>query len=656
MCMLTGCMGQGRLTACAQRQTTARTASRPVAPEPRHRGRVRVSLLLAGIVCLVVGAFVTSALAAKHGHHREPSCRVARGKKPPRVCSVLLGDRHIEAKHASQDAGRAEAIPFRAQRTGTARSARVYVDGTSQATRVSVGVYGSRRGVPARLLTSGSIGRPSRHAWDAVALHRVRLVKGRRYWVALLGRGGSLAYRAKARGGCRSWTSARADLKGFFGQWRGAGRHNTCRVSITVLSAKAPRATRHAPAGPAPGPAPAPPAPAPPPVPPSAPPYVQVPCTTTLNPGANIQSALSSAAPGAGVCLNAGDYNTSTEIDLSNIAPAGTVTLEPAPGAAVNLGWVNMTGTNRNLTIQGFNLTGGVSETGGASGLIYGHNTVSGDAGASQGFYFFADGGQQNGIQVIANQMNNLAPADLSPTGAGQCVTVAGGQNIEHNFTVNYNTCGPGIGNHYTQFGGIDGLTEDYNQFLGPAAPEALSQQTHNNVIQIFGDSDNIDFSHNVLRNNDSRGQEVLFEEGSLTNVTMNANLFVGDPMCLKNVNCYSYAVGLCAVQNLQFNYNTVVGFFWGVQVTNSDGGVNGCDATGTGYAVTHNIVVNTPDNADITYAECASSCTYAYNVTDDTSSREGANPAVFNWKPRWTDATSYLPVGLPFAAGYGSG
>ena len=569
---------------------------------------------------------------------------------------MLLGDRRLESGRDSEPAGHAEAFPFKAGRTGTARSARVYVDASTRASAVSMAVYWSRRGAPARLLTSGSLKHPRRRAWDAVSLRAVRLVKGKTYWVALLGHGGSIAYRDRMRGNCRSWTSAQTDLTRFAGTWRGARRFKTCPVSTYVLNTRAPKITGK-PTGGSPSPSPTPPASTPPaPVPSSAPPYVQVPCTTTLSPGADIQSALRSAAPGAGVCLNAGNYNQATEIDLANISPSGTVTLEPAPGATVNLGWLNMTAANRNLTVQGFNLTGGVSETGSASGLVFSHNTVSGTAGATMGFYFYADGGQQNGIQVIANQMSNLAPTDLSPTGAGQCVTVAGGSQIEHNFTVNYNVCGPGIGNHYTQFGGIDGLTEDYNQFLGPPAAEALSQQTHNNVIQIFGDSDNIDFSHNVLRNNDSRGQEVLFEEGSLTNVTMNGNLFVGDPMCLKNSNCYSYAVGLCSVTNLQFNYNTIVGFFWGVQVTNSDGGANGCTNSGSGYTITHNIVVNTPDNSDITYAECSSSCTYDYNVTDDGSAGKAGSNHVVNWKPQWTDGTNYKPVGLPFPAGYGSG
>jgi hypothetical protein len=160
-----------------------------------------------------------------------------------------------------------------------------------------------------------------------------------------------------------------------------------------------------------------------------------------------------------------------------------------------------------------------------------------------------------------------------------------------------------------------------------------------------------------VLRDDDSRGQEVLFEEGSLSNVTMNDNLFVGDPMCLTNSNCYSYAVGLCSAKGLQFNYNTVVGFFWGVQVTNSDGGSGGCSTSGSNYTVTHNIVVNTPDNSDLTYAECSSGCTFDYNVTDDGSANQaGSTHRVTSWKPSWTDTTSYKPVGLPFAAGSDAG
>lgn len=52
-------------------------------------------------------------------------------------------------------------------------------------------------------------------------------------------------------------------------------------------------------------------------------------CTQTLSPGANVASAVSSAANGSTICLNSGDYGT---VKLDNLARTGYVTLTSASG------------------------------------------------------------------------------------------------------------------------------------------------------------------------------------------------------------------------------------------------------------------------------------------------------------------------------------
>jgi len=52
-------------------------------------------------------------------------------------------------------------------------------------------------------------------------------------------------------------------------------------------------------------------------------------CNQTLSPGANVASAVSSAASGSTICLNSGDYGT---VKLDNLARTGYVTLTSASG------------------------------------------------------------------------------------------------------------------------------------------------------------------------------------------------------------------------------------------------------------------------------------------------------------------------------------
>ena len=52
-------------------------------------------------------------------------------------------------------------------------------------------------------------------------------------------------------------------------------------------------------------------------------------CDQTLSPGANVASAISSAANGTTICLNSGSYGS---VNLFNIARSGYVTVKSASG------------------------------------------------------------------------------------------------------------------------------------------------------------------------------------------------------------------------------------------------------------------------------------------------------------------------------------
>lgn len=367
------------------------------------------------------------------------------------------------------------------------------------------------------------------------------------------------------------------------------------------------------------------------------------------------------------MCLGAGSYG---HVTLSGIAPTATVTLAPAPGAAVTFADLTLTGSpSSNLTVQGFNIPGGVTDAAGTpGGLVFQYNTVSHNA-AGYGFYFDADGNggnnTQTGVEIVYNQIDYV----------GECLAVTRGTDQERAFTFSHNVCGPGIGygdhsssdpGHYIEIGGVTGITVDNNAFLGPADPNDSSIGLHLNVFHIFGDSSNVDFSNNVLWHTQTIGQALLLQEGHFDNVAINNNLDVEDPACDNaNSNCTSYAFWTTDVHNLSFQDNTVVDSYWGVILT-----INQTSEDykgGTNYAITHNIGVGTADGPDLSYGDCVTSCAFDYNVSQDSSAHQGGSTHyATGWSPHWGStawtpavpysrppAGYYQPVGLPFSAGY---
>jgi hypothetical protein len=77
-------------------------------------------------------------------------------------------------------------------------------------------------------------------------------------------------------------------------------------------------------------------------------------CTTTLNPGANVASAVSAAAGGSTICLNAGSYGTVT---LSGVSKTPRVTIRSSSGQGASLRLTFQSGTN-GITVESVTITG----------------------------------------------------------------------------------------------------------------------------------------------------------------------------------------------------------------------------------------------------------------------------------------------------------
>jgi hypothetical protein len=363
------------------------------------------------------------------------------------------------------------------------------------------------------------------------------------------------------------------------------------------------------------------------------------PCSVVVGSGSGVSGALAGAGVGSVVCLSGGSYPALT---LNNIAPAGNVTLQAVPGEHVSVEGISMSG-DKNLTVSGFQFTGQVSVLNHGSFLTFENNRTSNVDNISAYYIIGNAGVSVSHIQVLNNVMEHLDCNSPCSTG-GQGVTFIG--EVDH-ITIEHNTIGPDIANHYTQTGGVNTLVEDYNTFLGPSLRYS-HPEVHQNLLQVFGDSTNVEFSDNVARNTGTNGNSVLLEttlpnHASISNVTIHNNLFDHE------TDGVSY--NICPVKGLTFTNNTVVGSVWGTIFHALDTSTCDMAENGSNYNVSHNILVQTTKAANLTQEGCATNCTFDYNVTDDGTAT--GTHSIPNWTPKWTDTTNYQPTGLPIQAGY---
>lgn len=149
--------------------------------------------------------------------------------------SVLLGVNAIQPHGYGLPAGRAEAFDLRTRSAGLAGRVRLYIDAGNTATSVSVGIYTDDGGRPGALLGSGTVSAPRARAWVTVPISGARLARGRDYWLAVLGHGGTLRYRGGRRGPCISRASAQADLGSLPARLAALRPRGRCPVSAYAL-------------------------------------------------------------------------------------------------------------------------------------------------------------------------------------------------------------------------------------------------------------------------------------------------------------------------------------------------------------------------------------------------------------------------------------
>ena len=156
---------------------------------------------------------------------------------------LLVGTQKIQASLDSDNSETAEAFPVWATSSGQINSLSLYLDRSSTAATVWVGLYSSYAGHPLRLLSQAAIPQPVPGQWNPVSIPAVQVRNGREYWVALLGLNGQIEFRDtycyNAYGGTSrhgqyggSEKSRQANLTSLPTTWWTGSQYSTCAISM----------------------------------------------------------------------------------------------------------------------------------------------------------------------------------------------------------------------------------------------------------------------------------------------------------------------------------------------------------------------------------------------------------------------------------------
>ena len=197
---------------------------------------MRSITILIGVCLVLTGAAASG--ASLRSSPNSGSERLAASATPthvPQVAKVvLLGNQAIGSTVDDHSAGNGEAFAFRARRAGTATSISVYLDKRDQATAVYVGLYSNRHGQPHTLITRGSRRAAKAGAWNSLAVRSVQLRSGATYWLAVLGKGGSMYFRDRNGRSCSSQRSSMRRLLSLPRRWPPGPDSHVCLISAYV--------------------------------------------------------------------------------------------------------------------------------------------------------------------------------------------------------------------------------------------------------------------------------------------------------------------------------------------------------------------------------------------------------------------------------------
>ena len=326
--------------------------------------------------------------------HR-PSTHAPRPSGTSAPKTVLLGYDAVGLAAAWSPAGRPESFRFTDRRSGSVSSIHVFIDSRNRAKSLVAGLYANAKGHPGSLMTVGALNHPKAGAWNRLRVTSALVQPGHVYWLAVLGRGGRLYFRAGRNGRCSAEMARQTRMHSLRSSWTGRPAHSLCRISayaarnVTtgIKGVLAPVAgggvTPTGGSGTSSG---------------LLPPVLSCDLNATTS---NFASQIAAANPGQVVCLASGDY--SGFAGTSKSAPGVTIT--SAPNATVTFN----SGMNINLSnVQNFTLDG----TGGGGTM-----TVGG------GLNLTTSGGS------LQNKALNLTFQNIAFTASFNAVEIEGPEN-----------------------------------------------------------------------------------------------------------------------------------------------------------------------------------------------------------------------------------
>jgi hypothetical protein len=146
---------------------------------------------------------------------------------------VLVGDSTLAPARDTDPAGSAEAFRATAATSGTLDTLNVYLDASSNATSVRIGLYTDAGGHPGALVTQATITSPQPGAWNAVGVTATPVSATTVYWIAMLGTGGTLAFRDHCcGGGTAAENSAQTTLTSLPATWSSGTRWSDGTASV----------------------------------------------------------------------------------------------------------------------------------------------------------------------------------------------------------------------------------------------------------------------------------------------------------------------------------------------------------------------------------------------------------------------------------------